>query len=201
MIKFKTFILLNEDSVKTYGGKPAGKFDTNKLDVVTAKEIALLMLKKNNIAVDTVFPKFSENFQSIKYGLSKSLGLQRKEMPVILSWQVDDFKKHLDKEKIKNKIIYQPVGDLKPIQGQIYFDKLIDSEIEFGGMKHGSKETKKTIITSKDGYIIDGHHRWATAMLTDPTIKVKTLSVDMDIHHLLEYAMQYGDSIGNIRNK
>lgn len=195
MIKFSLFTKLHEA-----GGSVAGKFEVLELDAPEAKEIANFLLTKNNLKIDKSYPNFSRNFKTIKEYLARSIGTARKNMPVITSYQVDDFKKHLDKENIKSVYKYQTVDQLKPIQGQVYFDKLINAEIEFGGIKQGSAQTEKPMIVSRDGYIIDGHHRWATAMLTDQKIKMKTLTVDMDIHALLKYALYYGVSIGNKPN-
>jgi hypothetical protein len=196
MISFSEFKTLKEMA----GGSVAGHFDVLDLTADKAREIAVIMLSKENMKIETVYPEFSKNFNRIHKLLGGALGTQRKEMPVIASYQVDDFKKHLDKERIKAAYKYQEAGKLKPIQSQVYFDKLVNADIVYGGMEHGSTNTEKTMIVSKDSYIIDGHHRWATAMLNDPTVKIKTLVVDMDIQHLLKYAMQYGISIGNEQN-
>lgn len=198
MIGFNEFQYIFE---RTYGGTPAGEYDFLDLDVSKARSIASAILSGTGITVSKKYPKFDINFNKVKVKLSKSLGTERKDMPVIASWQVDDFKNHLTQENIKSFYKYQEVDDLKPIQGQIYFDKIIAAEIKYGAISHTSENVHKTIITSRDGYIIDGHHRWVTAMMNDTTIKLKTLVVDMGIHELLTYARNYGLSIGNEANK
>lgn len=103
-------------------------------------------------------------------------------------------------DKVKAVIIKQPVGKLKPIQEQIYFDKPINKQI---------KETRKqtinylksaVFVVSKDGYIIDGHHRYMSALIIDPTMKVTTLKVDIDNKFLNKVCLAYSDAIGNQRN-
>lgn len=195
MIKFREFTTLNEG-----GGAEAGHYEVVDLSLAKAKSIATAILSSNKKTLESVYSNFDSNFKLLKTKLERSLGAKRKDMPVISSWQVDDFYKHLKSENIKAEFTRLPVSDMKPIQRQIYFDKLVNTEIEFGGMKHGSDQTNKTIIMSREGHIIDGHHRWATAVLQDPTIEIKTLKVNMDIHSLLRYAMQYGISIGNKPN-
>ena len=93
------------------------------------------------------------------------------------------------------------VKNLKPIQKQIYFDKSAKATAQFGveGTTNFLKN-KTFFITSKDNFIIDGHHRFLSAMLVDPNMKVHALSVDLPIKELLPLSLSYGDSIGNKRN-
>jgi len=94
------------------------------------------------------------------------------------------------------------VGDLKPIQRQIYFDKSMNSTAKFG--VEGTKKfitTKTFFVTSDDNYIIDGHHRFLSGLLIDPNMKVNCLSIDLPIKELLPLATAYGDAIGNKRNE
>lgn len=105
-----------------------------------------------------------------------------------------------DRVKVSNKRI--AVGDLKPIQSQIYVDKAV------AALARGTLESTKNFlstqtlyITSSDNYIIDGHHRYLAGMLLDPKMKVQTISIDLPIKTLLPLALAYGDAIGNKRNK
>lgn len=93
-----------------------------------------------------------------------------------------------------------PCSILKPIQEQIYLDKVSDMIGKFGAVKNGNPVTKLTMITSKDNYIIDGHHRYATVMLCDPSVKVQVLEVPMKIDDLLKVTLAWGDAVGNKRN-
>jgi len=93
------------------------------------------------------------------------------------------------------------VGDLKPIQKQIYFDKSI-AAIAQGGAE-GSRKflTSKTFfIISSDKYILDGHHRYLSGLLIDPDMKVNTVTVDLPLGTLLPLTLAYGDARGNKRN-
>ena len=94
------------------------------------------------------------------------------------------------------------VGKLKPIQKQIYLSK------SAGQTKKSGVETTRKFLTSKtffvasgDNFIIDGHHRWLSAILIDPNMKVNVLSIDLPINKLLPLANAYGDAIGNKRNQ
>jgi hypothetical protein len=120
-------------------------------------------------------------------------------------------KKFLDKglrdgsrkdDQIPVRITKKKVGDLKPIQKQIYYDKSMGSTA-----KNGAETTRDFIknrsffIVSSDNYIIDGHHRFLSAMLLDPTMKVNALEIDLPIKKLLPLSLSYGDAIGNKRNE
>jgi len=59
------------------------------------------------------------------------------------------------------------------------------------------------LIVSKDGYVLDGHHRWAAAVVSDlmqgkgdnPT-KIPVIKVDMDIEDLLDESNDWGNEFG-----
>ena len=93
------------------------------------------------------------------------------------------------------------VKKLKPIQKQIYYDKSIKATAQFGIKSTTDFLTKKSFfIISDDNYIIDGHHRFLSAMLVNPDMKVHALSIDLSIKELLPMSLAYGDAIGNTRN-
>lgn len=89
------------------------------------------------------------------------------------------------------------VNRLKPTQSEIWLEKLIAAIAKFGIPAQGSPVTQQTIIVSKEGYILDGHHRYGQAMLADPTLKLKALHVPLDIETLLKIGRSYGNAIGN----
>lgn len=106
-----------------------------------------------------------------------------------------------DKDDIvKGRMTKIAADKLKPIQTEIHFDKITGNAKQFGPMKDGSVPTKLTIITSSDGYIIDGHHRWGLAMMTNPKVKLQALVIPLKIDTLLDVARGYGDALGNQRN-
>jgi hypothetical protein len=48
-----------------------------------------------------------------------------------------------------------------------------------------------SVVVSRDGYILDGHHRWAALMTIDPSRKMKVKVVDMDMDDLLAEAASF----------
>jgi hypothetical protein len=93
-----------------------------------------------------------------------------------------------------------PAGDLLPLQNQVWLDLVAGYTAEFGTPKPGSRVLDTPIIVSKEGYILDGHHRWAQVSVADPSLPMKALQVPLDIDTLLKMGRAYGDAIGNTRN-
>jgi len=105
-----------------------------------------------------------------------------------------------DDDKIKVKPFKEKAINLKPIQQQVYVDKSIDKIARDGAQGCRRFLVNKQLITSSDGFIIDGHHRLLTSLIVDPTIKLQGIEIDMDIEVLKKLALAYGDAIGNKRN-
>ena len=55
-------------------------------------------------------------------------------------------------------------------------------------------------LLSKDGYILDGHHRWLSGMLLDTRLLVNVVEIDLPKDRLLQLLKAYSDAIGNERN-
>lgn len=91
--------------------------------------------------------------------------------------------------------------DLYPIQRQAYIDKSLEKIAKDGAEGCRSFLVERKLIASIDDYIIDGHHRFLTALLLDPNMKLQGIRIDLDIDTLKKLALAYGDAIGNKRNK
>jgi len=89
------------------------------------------------------------------------------------------------------------VKSLIPTQSEIWFDKIVASTVKFGAVSSGSPVLNKTVIVSKEGYILDGHHRFASALLSDPSLALSALLIPMGIDLLLKIGKSYGEAIGN----
>ena len=104
-------------------------------------------------------------------------------------------------DKIKVEIKRMKAGKLKPIQTQIYFSNVVFNMARFGPPTGKSNQIlDRIMVVSSDGYIIDGHHRWATLMVSDPSLKIKALVVSLNIEELLKITLDYSDAVGNQRN-
>jgi hypothetical protein len=94
-----------------------------------------------------------------------------------------------------------PAKDLTPIQDQIYFDKGLGTIAKNGVDGTIKLLNSKTLIVSSDNRIIDGHHRFLSAILLDRNMKLNVIKINLPLIKLLPLAVAYGDSIGNKRNK
>jgi hypothetical protein len=99
-------------------------------------------------------------------------------------------------DQVRGRVTSIPVGDLLPTQGQVWFEKPVKWAIEFGPAR---ESFGATIIVSKGGHILDGHHRWASVHLSDPSIPMEALEVPIGIEKLLEISRSYGEALGNDR--
>jgi hypothetical protein len=104
-------------------------------------------------------------------------------------------------DKIKATLKTVPVGKLKPIQKQIYADKSLGITASSGVSNTKSfLDNHSTFVISKDNFIIDGHHRYLSALMIDPKMPVNVLVVEAPIKKLLPLSLSYSDAVGNRRN-
>ncbi len=185
----------NFEKVKTMAS--LGHTKRKEMPVIDEKDVKRLQnhLKKGEIDIQAPFSDDTDQTDLFPEHLSGKEALHwlhnGKE-----KWDGDK-----DDDNIKVGKVKVTVGDLKPIQKQIYFDK------SSNGFKGNTAEsttkflTKSVFIVSSDNHIIDGHHRYLSAMLVDPKMKVSALKIDMPISQLLELSVSFGDAVGNKRNK
>ena len=88
-----------------------------------------------------------------------------------------------------------PAKDLKPLQSQIWLDLITKKLIQHGIPTQTSRLINTSIITSKDGYILDGHHRWSQVMLTNPKLEMKVLYMPFTVEDLLLITKSYSIAI------
>jgi len=100
-------------------------------------------------------------------------------------------------DRLRAQWIKRAARTLLPTQKQIWLEQLVGNIAKFGVPRPGSPVLETTIIVSKDGYIIDGHHRYGQVMLSDPALKMRSLVVPLDIKRLLQIGRSYGTAIGN----
>lgn len=127
-------------------------------------------------------------------------GLQGKEASEFVKNGLKSHDGDADDDKIKVAVTHLKVSDLKPIQKQIYFDKAIGATVESGIADTTTFLKKSFFIISADNFIIDGHHRFLSANLVDPNMKIKALQIHLPIHDLLPLTRAYGDALGHKRN-
>lgn len=125
-------------------------------------------------------------------------GLSDKDAAKFMSNGIRDKSKPDDVVKTQIKMV--AAKNLIPIQEQVYVDKSVGSIAKFG-IESSKKFLASTILViSSDYRIIDGHHRFLSALIIDPNMKLKCLEVDLPIKTLLPLARAYSDAKGNQRN-
>lgn len=93
---------------------------------------------------------------------------------------------HLSKNGVKTSETKIPVGALKATQSEIKAEKTYGmADAHLKGKFPGIDDS---VVVSKDGHILDGHHRWAALLTIDPGREMKVKVIDMDMKDLLSEA-------------
>lgn len=83
------------------------------------------------------------------------------------------------------------VGELKATQKEIKAAKTFGiADAHLKGKFDALTEEPKVMI-SKDGYILDGHHRWAAVLTIDPKRTMEVVQIDMNMDELLHEAASF----------
>lgn len=190
--------LPNFDNAYVKAQKIAGTGKTKRKDmpVIVEKDVRDLQRRLKGGYIDVNIPRAKKG-NPFPQGIS---GNEAKQ------WLENGLKKYdgdADDDKIAVKKGKVRIGDLKPIQQQIYFDKSMGQVAENGAdaTKKFITSNKTTFIISSDNRIIDGHHRYLSGVLVDPNMKVNALIIDLPIKTLLPLTLSYSDSVGNKRNQ
>lgn len=115
----------------------------------------------------------------------------------------DAFVQHLAAKGISTREGKVPAATLKASQSELKGATVAFLMSPEGQAKYGNDDS--AIFVSKDGYIIDGHHRWAATVgldASDGTLggksgsKINVRVVDMGITEVLEAAKMFAKEIG-----
>jgi hypothetical protein len=106
-------------------------------------------------------------------------------MPQILRRDLQEFLEGMSDRGITTRKVSKRAGELKATQREISSAKVLKM------LKKGPRPGAFSIV-SKDGYILDGHHGWATELTRDPRAKITVWQVDLPIHDLLIEAQNFG---------
>ncbi len=110
-----------------------------------------------------------------------NFGIERKNMPQFERGTEGDFLKRLQDRG--HKVTYnetRKVSDIKATQSTLHMPVVRNMSIE---------NQKSPIIVSDDGYVLDGHHRWAAVKLRDPRGEITAHRVGLPIQALLTEAL------------
>lgn len=172
-----------------------GKFITT--DVKTATNI-LREAAKNKTDSDIT----NIEIKNTPLMTQNNVGIPRKMMPQVEPENKDKWLADTRKQGVKVTEGETDPAKLKPIQSEISAAKVggIMSAIESGKMDLDSGKLADRIIISKDGYVVDGHHRWAAAAFvslnTEGGVKIPTLTIDLDYKDSLEQVLDWNKANG-----
>lgn len=144
------------------------------------------------------------DLEDLEYKISlakkQTLYIQREDMPVIQANQVKELQQLLLEVGVKFRQIIVPACKLKPVQKNIYIEKAIQPILKQG--EHRTKvylRNQSTVTVSKDLYIVDGHHRWLSAMLIKPKLGIKVFQIGLTFTELYRPMIAYSNLLNNER--
>lgn len=118
-----------------------------------------------------------------------NMGIPRADMPQLKPEVVQAFLDSWKDKGVQVKTVDQHVGRLKATQREINAQKVIGMAKRVKSGKFDPSDPP--IIVSNDGYILDGHHRWATLLAMDPDNSMSTHVVDVPMKELLKAAKDF----------
>jgi hypothetical protein len=146
------------------------------------------------------FLKKSDNFCDVeKKYCASTIDIDRADMPQIYEEYIPQYMDFLEEQGIDSR--YEQgvqVGQLRPTQKNISLPRMkrmlqrllngyyTDSE---GKMLN---PLKRVVIATKDGYLLDGHHRWASSLFLSPKNTVDVLRVEANIKDLVPISKNFG---------
>lgn len=85
--------------------------------------------------------------------------------------------------------------ELNPTQSHIDTDKVIGIVQDW---TQKAPAVMDPIVIDKDGYIIDGHHRWSALMYINPNMEMPCFQINVKVKHLLGNKVpRWQDTIGD----
>jgi len=119
----------------------------------------------------------------------QNLGIPRAKMPQLDPEVGRRFLADLKGKGVKVEDGVEHVGNIKATQAEINADKVRGMVEAIGKREYNPADTP--FIISRDGFVLDGHHRWAAMLVLDPDTKMKVQKVDMDAAALVEAANSF----------
>lgn len=195
------------DRIPPFGVFEAGGELAGNLGLIgSSYEDALEYLELHGQSVKRM-PNFMNNYEDAKILVSNGWK-ERNEMPVVSQKQMKKLQKQLERnvltddgKPVKFSIRKVKASSLKPVQKEIYLDKSLDRIIADDlSIVYGKLKAAK-FIASNDEFLVDGHHKWLTTMLLDPSMFIRVLFVDLPFNDLLGMLEDFEEEMGNEKNE
>jgi hypothetical protein len=130
-------------------------------------------------------------------------GTRAADMPADASGEVDTepvFREMLKEKGIKTSQTEVPADKLKATQSELVGAKVVGM---MGALEKDPQHDKITapIYVSRDGFVVDGHHRWAAvaaynAKYPEKQIPMKVTVIDQDIKDVIPMANKFAEDMG-----
>jgi len=168
---------------------------------LSPEAFAELHKKFRNLGVDLT----NMRIQGVDAFSNDNLGAERINMPQLDADDQADFLAYCDRLGINYKEAMARPQELHPIQAEMDFGDVIkikkswlDPELR----KRFGMDDQYLFVT-RDGYVLDGHHRWSSALLAEmesgKPINLKVMVLDMDHEDALKFVNEYNDHVGITR--
>jgi hypothetical protein len=133
-----------------------------------------------------------------KENCESNVGVDRKDMPQIYEEHMDEYIDFLDSKGITYEMDFGvEVGKLKPTQENISIPRIKKILTRLlNGYYTDTKGLKlnplsRRLIATRDGYILDGHHRWASLLFLSPNNKMDVLRINARINDLISVSKDF----------
>jgi ppGpp synthetase/RelA/SpoT-type nucleotidyltranferase len=177
----------NKYGISRQGGKKQDIWQFETLNEAEIKFDELVELGKTYSKIRNqgdVKENYADGGATDTITLISDFGYDKSELPQIRSSVKDEFRKYLT-SKYGQSIIdieFLDAKFLKPIQKEVNKNQL--NIIQNFYDKNGKFKSDRPITISKDGYIIDGHHRWYVAKANN--LKIKATKVNLLANQVIE---------------
>lgn len=133
------------------------------------------------------FKRFVKEYHIWHPPASKTKGVARGDMPQVRTSDYEKLIRFLNTKDIKLKKMKVRADTLKATQRNFNKDKIASA-----AQNYSTLHKAKPIIVSKDGYIIDGHHRWLGAVNVGGEINIYKANVN--VNDLLDAVREFPKS-------
>lgn len=134
-----------------------------------------------------------------------NLGAERINMPQLDAADQSDFLAYCDALGVNYKDAIATPEQLHPIQAEMDMGdvgNIMASWLDPAKRAQYGMDDQYLFVT-RDGYVLDGHHRWSSALLAQmqsgEQINLKVMVLDMDHEDALKFVNEYNDHVGITR--
>lgn len=174
----RVMLMSDDDRMKHGDGKAAdGKFEVEADDGTKSRK-----------SFDELSPKKQDKLkkdwdeQRRKGKAMVQAGADPNSDKTVMQQMIEHFKAN----GVKTKKSKAPVGMLKATQSEIKAEKTYGMADSY--LKGKFPNIGDSVVVSRDGHILDGHHRWAAMLTVDPSREMDVQVIDMDMDDLLREA-------------